>query len=124
MKKTLITVLALSLVLSGCLKTSEEKEVKEEVIKIGVILPLTGNAAVYGLSAKEGIDLSLEDINNTGGINGKTIQMIYEDSQCDSTKAVSAAHKLINIDKVQIIIGHICSNAAMAVVPSKPYPKI
>lgn len=81
-----------------------------EVVKIGVILPLTGGASVYGVSTKEGIDLAMEDLD-------LNIELIYEDSQCNPEKSVSAIKKLIEIDGVKVIIGHICSSAALATAP-------
>ena len=59
----------------GCGK----KEPKE--IKIGAILPLTGNDARYGLWIKEGLDLCVDEVNSSGGINGKRVRIIYE--ECD-----------------------------------------
>ena len=47
------------------------------VIKIGAILPLTGDAAVWGNNTKKGIDLAVEEIGKKGGVNGKKIKIIY-----------------------------------------------
>lgn len=93
------------------------REPKEEVIKIGTVLPLTGTEASWGQDAKEGIDLAVEEINSNGGIDGKKIEIIYEDGQCKPEPAVTGAHKLINIDNVSIIIGEICSSATLAIAP-------
>ena len=59
----------------------KEGQSQHEEIKIGAILPLTGDAAIYGKDAKEGIDLAEEEINKSGGILGKRIVVSYEDSQ-------------------------------------------
>jgi ABC-type branched-subunit amino acid transport system substrate-binding protein len=77
----------------------------KEPIKIGAILPLTGEAAVWGENVKTGIELAKEGINKKGGINGRKIEVIYEDGQCDSKTGVSAVQKLITVDKFQVIIG-------------------
>ncbi len=90
---------------------SSKQQALNESVKIGVILPLTGGAAIYGLSAKEGIDLALGELNNN------QIELIFEDSQCNPEKAVSAARKLIDVNGIKVIIGHICSSAALAVAP-------
>jgi branched-chain amino acid transport system substrate-binding protein len=91
---------------------SKEKPLEGEV-KIGVILPLTGELANYGNSWKRGIELGLEKIKRDEGID---VKVIYEDSQMDPAKAVTAAQKLINIDSVRaIIIGS--SRETLAVAP-------
>ena len=77
----LITALALTL---GCGKK------EEEVIKIGAILPLTGDVAVWGNNTKEGIDLAVDEINKSGGVNGKKIRIINEDSEALPQKGVAA----------------------------------
>jgi len=89
----------------------------KEMIKIGAILPLTGEAAVWGENVKTGIELAKEEINKKGGINGRKIEVIYEDGQCDSKTGVSAAQKLITVDKVQVIIGEVCSSVTLAIAP-------
>lgn len=94
-----------------------KKEKKEEVIKIGRILPLTGPAASYGQSEKRGTDLALEEINNAGGINGRKLEIIYEDDQCQSKIGVSTMQKLINIQKVPLVLGATCSTVTLSIAP-------
>ena len=90
MKKIIITVLALLLVACGCLKTSDEKEAKEEVIKIGIITPLTTDMSNWGESMKGGIEIALDEKS----IKGKTVELIFEDNKaCDSKETVSALRK-------------------------------
>ena len=62
--------------ITGCTK----KEKEPETIRIGAILPLTGDIAEYGNRIKKGIDLAIEEIENQGGINGKRAKVLYEDS--------------------------------------------
>ncbi|NYZ78002.1 ABC transporter substrate-binding protein, partial [Candidatus Micrarchaeota archaeon] len=52
---------------------------KEETVKIGILTPLTGSLAEYGYNAKRGIELAAGEINKNGGINGKQIQLFFED---------------------------------------------
>lgn len=87
------------------------------VINIGVILPLTGNGAELGEGAKLGIDLAIKEINRFDFYSGKNIIAIYEDSEGDPTKAVSAATKLIKSDNVKILIGPLFSSTTLAVAP-------
>ena len=52
-------------------------------IKIGFASPLTGEAATYGTDDKNAVILALEDINSAGGINGRALEVVFEDSKCD-----------------------------------------
>ena len=80
-------------------------------IKIGVSMPLSGEAASYGEAGRAGLQLALKEINDSGGVNGRPIELIYEDDKCDSTGA-SVFQKLTSIDQVTAIIGPVCSAAA------------
>ena len=71
-------------------------------IKIGLNVPLTGFAASDGKSASEGAKLALEQINATGGINGKLIELVIYDDQAQPSQAIHIANKLIGQDKVVI----------------------
>lgn len=86
-------------------------------IKIGFIAPLSGDAAVYGEPGRNVVALAVAEINNEGGVNGRLLEVIYEDGKCNGKDATNAAQKLINIDKVKIIIGGFCSSESLAVVP-------
>lgn len=88
-----------------------------EAIKIGCITPLSGEGATYGEATKRGIDLAVEEINNKNGINGKVVQVIYEDDQMKPQVATSAIRKLISVDKVPVIIGAFGSSVTLAIAP-------
>ncbi len=88
-----------------------------ETIKIGFIGPLTGDVANLGQASKGVVKLAVSQINEAGGINGKNIEIIYEDGKCSAESAVTAANKLINVDKVPVILGALCSSATMGVAP-------
>src|SRR3989344_2381849 len=80
-----------------------------EPIRIGFIGPLTGDVANIGQNAKAAVEIAVAEVNAAGGINGRTLDVIYEDGQCSGTEAANAANKLINIDKVPVILGGACS---------------
>lgn len=107
-----IVVVALAIVL---VVTKTKKEPKE--VKIGAILPLTGDAALYGEISKSAIDLAVEEINSKGGVKGHKISIIYEDSQAKPELAVNAVNKLVTVDKVNVIIGPMGSSEVMAIAP-------
>lgn len=94
-----------------------KKPVEQETVKIGFIGPLSGDLASWGENEKLGVNLALEEINKEGGIIGRKVEVIYEDSQCDPKSSVSAAKKLIEIDKVYAIVGDTCSSAVLAIAP-------
>lgn len=88
-----------------------------EPIKIGFIGPLTGGPALWGAGARNMVELAVSEINEKGGIEGRQIQIIYEDGKCSSKGAIEAADKLINIDNVKFILGGHCSPETAAIVP-------
>lgn len=90
---------------------------KSEPLKIGWIGALTGGASQYGLPANRMSQIAVEEINKSGGILGQQVQLMIEDDTCDAQKAVSAFNKLVNVDKVKIIIGSHCSNSSLAIAP-------
>jgi branched-chain amino acid transport system substrate-binding protein len=86
-------------------------------IRIGVILPLTGDAAIYGDNCRNGIELAVEEINQSGGVKGKKVELIIEDSKLQPQIAVNAFEKLVSVNKVPIVIGPLASSCAMATAP-------
>lgn len=86
-------------------------------VKIGVAIPLTGIAAIVGENERNGIELAVKQINSSGGVSGRLLQVIIEDDGTDASKSVSAVQKLINIDKVDALIGGTWDFLANAVVP-------
>lgn len=86
--------------------------------KIGTILSVTGPGAFLGDHMKRGMELAIEEINAKGGINGRKIEWVFYDAETQSTKAVTATRRLIEQDKVDIIVGGgNASGLALAMVP-------
>jgi len=113
LKYLAFVVLLLTIVISGCTTLK-----KEETIKIGAVLPLTGEGTPdQGQASQKAIMLALDEINAQGGINGKNIEAIFEDSQCQAQNGVTAITKLINVNKVNFIIGDICDSVTGAIMP-------
>jgi branched-chain amino acid transport system substrate-binding protein len=69
-------------------------------IKLGAIVSLTGTYAGIGTPEKQVLEMEVKKLNDAGGINGRKIEMVYEDDATDEAKAVAAASKLIEQDKV------------------------
>jgi len=100
MKHIPILAILAMLLLAAC---SIGQTTTETQYKFGAVLPLTGTNAFYGEFARAGLELAIEDINNAGGINGRPVRMIYEDSGGDRARATTAAQKLVDIDAVDAL---------------------
>ncbi|MES2213381.1 MAG: ABC transporter substrate-binding protein [Patescibacteria group bacterium] len=74
-------------------------------IKVGAALALTGDASTWGEAEKNGINLAVNEINSSGGINGKTIQISFEDIKSTAKDSISAVQKLVSFDGLKYIIG-------------------
>ena len=104
----LLTILAaffINLFNFGCAR-------REKEIKIGAILPLTGDLAKFGISFKNGIELAFSE-----NLVDRKVKVLYEDDQGKPEIAVSAFRKLINFHKVPVIIGGVISSTAIAIAP-------
>ncbi|MDD4503199.1 MAG: ABC transporter substrate-binding protein [Clostridiaceae bacterium] len=113
---TLIVVMALSLILSGCAKPApapggEAEAPAEEVIKIGVFEPLTGANAAGGELELEGIKLANKLYPE---VLGKKVELVIVDNKSDKVEAATAAARLVEKEKVSAIIGSWGSSLAMA----------
>ncbi len=86
-------------------------------VVIGALLPLSGDVALYGVNAKEGIDLALDEVNQSGGIHGRTLRVVYEDSQADPKTGVAGFRRLISVHSVPAVIGGITSSVTLACAP-------
>ncbi len=115
----LLLVAALfSTVLTGCGGNSKQaSEKKAEPIKIGAVAPVTGPAATYGKSTKQGYEMALEEWNAKGGVLGRKVEMIFEDDKADPTEAANAFSKLINDNHVVAIVGSVTSSCSLAGAP-------
>ncbi|MDR1588055.1 MAG: ABC transporter substrate-binding protein [Treponema sp.] len=112
MKKCIAMIMALfcavSLVFAGGSKESD-------TITIGGIFPLSGPVAVYGVEARKGIELAIEEINAAGGVNGKKFALVSEDDTGNPEITVNAYRKLTAQDKVNVIIGSLTSGCTIAI---------
>lgn len=88
-----------------------------EPVFFGVSGPLTGPNAQYGTQWKAGFDLALDEINANGGINGRPLQYVFEDSQSDPRQAVGIAQKFVDDKRILIELGDFSSPASMAASP-------
>lgn len=105
---------ALSLALIGTVSAQDVPGVTKDTIKIGIIGPMTGSAALFGKSVF-GLEALYRDINERGGINGRKIEIVREDDGCDPARGIAAFKKLVSQDRVFAVNGIACSGVAMAI---------
>lgn len=105
MKKVLLVFLLLSLTVPACQK-------KQDVIRIGIAGPMTGDQAKMGMDFKNGVSLAVQEWNSKGGVLGKKIEVIVSDDQHDPKQAVSVANKMVN-EGVVGVIGHFNSSCSI-----------
>ena len=84
-------------------------------IKVAVLAPLSGPVPTFGVSTRDGAWMAIEEWNAKGGVLGRKIEAVVEDSQCTPDPAVNAANKVIDQDKVHYIIGEVCSKASIPI---------
>ncbi len=110
-----IVTVVLAIAVSQFVQISRER--KNTEIKIGVVLPLSGEGAKYGTTARQAIDLVFSEVNKRGGVRNRTISAIYEDSKGVGKDGVSALQKLITVDHVSAVIGGLFSSVTLAMAP-------
>lgn len=117
MKKSAFSALTRCSALALCVGLATPALAQQEVIKIGLVSPNSGANARYGAFAQRGAELAAKEINDAGGIDGHSVEIIPADSVCTPVEGVSATQRLINQDKVDFIIGDICSSVTLAMQP-------
>lgn len=101
--------------LTGCGGQSANKTVDStNVLKIGGIGPVTGGEAAYGQAVKNGAQLAVDEINAAGGVNGMTLEFLFEDDEHDAEKAVNAYNTLKDKD-IKLLMGTVTSLPCVAV---------
>ncbi len=98
--------------------------VRAECAKVGVILPLTGKLAMFGDIEKKSYFLALQEINSGGGINGKEIELLIEDTAGKPDVGRSAIQKLVSQDNAIVVCGGISSSVTWKVADSAQDHKI
>ncbi len=112
----LIATVALAFI--GCpAKNGDKPSESGNTIKIGHYASLTGKEATFGVQVDNGVKLAVEEINKAGGIGGKQIELLTEDTRSTTTDAQNAVEKLIGKDGVIAVIGEVASGRTMAAAP-------
>ena len=108
-----VAILTLALVALACVGEGQT----EGAFRIGVMESLTGPGETYGTVANQAKQMAADEINAAGGVNGRPLELIAEDSQCSAQGAVAAYAKLTDVDGVRIILGTSCSSAMLGAAP-------
>lgn len=112
MNKILLGILILTLV--ACTQTIDDGVT---TYTIGVVGPLTGDGAVYGLPEQRVIEKAVADLNEKWAAKNLRLKIIYEDGTCTGKGALTAAQKLVNVDGVKVIRGGLCSSETLGMAP-------
>jgi len=110
--KTALAMGLAALLLAACAQSPAGDAA--EPIKIGAFVPLTGDFANVGQNVKAAMVVAEKEINDQGGINGRPLELVFEDDKCNGKDGNVAANKLYRVDNVPIAIGPSCSGAALA----------
>ncbi len=116
MKPGSLTI-ATALILTASLAAAQQGVSKTEIL-VGTIQDMSGPLASFGKQARYGMQLRIDELNEQGGVHGRKIRLLLEDSGYDPKKAVLGAQKLVNQDKIFIMAGHVGTaqnNAAMPI---------
>lgn len=119
-----IIVVVAIIAISYFIFKSPSGPVSTEPIKIGAILSLTGYASSYGEYSQKAITLAVDEINGKGGIDRRNVEIIFEDDQTDAKNAVSAFQKLVNVNKVDGVIGSLWDFTTQPLLPLSVENKI
>ena len=84
-------------------------------IKVAVLVGVSGPAPTFGISTRDGALMAIEEWNAKGGVNGRKIAPIVEDSQCTPDPALNAANKVVDQDGVKFMVAEACSKAAIPI---------
>lgn len=110
-------VVSIALAVSACATDGGSGDGdQEEPIRIGTIFPLSGAQAIGGQNNMDGIQAAVDQVNEAGGVNGRQVEIIATDA-VDPAAAVANANRLITQDNVDVILGSLSSNLALAIAP-------
>jgi branched-chain amino acid transport system substrate-binding protein len=115
--KAVLTFVGAALALAAGAAMAQSQGVNKGELVIGSIQDLSGPIAGFGKQVRLGMLLRVDEINEQGGINGRKIKLLIEDSAYDPKKAVLAAQKLVNQDKIFAMVGHIGTAQNLAAMP-------
>ena len=115
--KIQLSLIAAAMALAAGSASAQTQGVSKNEIVIGSIQDLSGPLAGFGKQVRLGMMLRVDEVNEQGGVNGRKIKLLVEDSGYDPRRAVLAAQKLVNQDKIFAMVAHIGTAQNMAAMP-------
>ena len=112
----LAVLLAAALALAAC-ESDDGDDAGAEPFRIGVMESVTGPGESYGTVMVQAKQMAADEINAAGGIDGRPLQLIVQDSKCGAQDAITAYNKLTDVDGVKLILGTSCSGAMLGAAP-------
>lgn len=112
-----LSLMAASLLLASGAALAQSQGVSKDEIVIGTIQDLSGPLAGFGKQIRNGMQLRVEEANEQGGINGRKLKLLVEDDGYDPKRSVLAAQKLVNQDKIFMMVAHLGTAQNMAAMP-------
>jgi branched-chain amino acid transport system substrate-binding protein len=94
-----------------------------DIVTLGVLFPLTGDAASYGVKGRNAVQLAVDDLNASGAC-GHPLAVTFEDSAAQPNTGLSAFQKLVSVDRVPIVVGDIVSSVTLAIAPAANRNKV
>jgi len=117
-KKIIWTIVGIAVILGIIIFASNRNSSSpNQTIRVAALLSLTGDASAWGENAQKAIQLATAEMNQKGGVNGKQIDVIYEDTAGDPKKAVSAYQLVTAVDHVTAIMGPVTQSELTAIIP-------
>ena len=117
MKLHYIAGLAILAMAGGAAQAQQSQGVSKDTITLGSIQDLSGPLAGFGKQVRLGMMLRVDEANEQGGVNGRKLELKVEDSGYDPKRAVLAAQKLVNQDKIFMMVAHIGTAQNLAAMP-------
>lgn len=111
---SLLIVVALVLAACGDDEGSDGETAPGEPIRIGALTSLTGNFAPWGLLVRDGMQLAVDELNEQGGVDGRTLELVVADDQSNPEEGVRALERLIEREEVLGVGGIISSDVGLA----------
>ena len=109
--------LALVLIVSVAACDSNGDGGEDQPFRIGVMDSVTGPGQSYGTVLVQAKQMAVDEINAGGGIDGRMLELIVEDSKCNAQDSITAYNKLTDVDGIKIILGTSCSGAMLGAAP-------
>lgn len=122
MKKMLSSLVAMLLSVSlltacGAAGSNAPGGGEADSVKVGVLAPLTGANAEFGKAFEVAMTMAMEEVNAAGGINGKTLELVFQDSKGDAKESSDLCRQYVDNEDIVAVLGDFTSTACMADAP-------